>query len=78
MPHIIVKHWPGPTEEQKMKLSEEIAKAVMATFGSREKSISVAIEEVKPTEWLREVYDPDIKDRLDELYKKPGYRREDL
>jgi 4-oxalocrotonate tautomerase len=29
MPHIIVKLWPGKSEQQKTRLAEEIAKDVM-------------------------------------------------
>ena len=48
MPHVIVKIWPGRTEEQKRDLSERIVKDVMESLKSSESSISVAIEEVKP------------------------------
>jgi 4-oxalocrotonate tautomerase len=34
MPHVIVKMYPGRTEEQKKKLAEEVAKAVMASTGN--------------------------------------------
>ena len=32
MPHVIVKLWPGKSEEQKARLAEEIAKDVMPFF----------------------------------------------
>ena len=32
MPHVIVKLWPGKTEEQKKQLAEEITKSVMRTL----------------------------------------------
>ena len=38
-----------------------------------EESVSVAMEEVKSTDWAKKVYQPDIKAKWDKLYKKPGY-----
>jgi len=73
MPHIIVKLYPGRTEEQKIRLTEQIMEDVIATMKSSEDSISVAIEEVKPEDWLEAVYKPDIETHWDKLYKKPGY-----
>jgi len=32
MPHVIVKLWPGKSEQQKKKLAAEITKAVMTTL----------------------------------------------
>ena len=43
-----------------------------------EESVSVAMEEVKPQDWVEKVYKPDIKGNLDKLYKKPGYDEKDL
>ncbi|MCW3052496.1 MAG: ydcE [Chthonomonadales bacterium] len=73
MPHIIVKLYPGRTEEQKIRLTEQIMEDVIATMKSSEASISVAIEEVKPEDWLEAVYKPDIAGKWENLYKKPGY-----
>jgi len=61
MPHIIVKLYPGRTEEQKIRLTEQIMEDVIATLKSSEDSVSVAIEEVKPEDWLEAVYRPDIE-----------------
>ncbi len=73
MPHVIVKLWPGNSERQKARLAEEIAKDVMTILHFGEESVSVAIEEVSSRDWAEEVYQPDIKDKWDKLYKKPGY-----
>jgi 4-oxalocrotonate tautomerase len=73
MPHVIVKLYPGRTEEQKKRLAEEIARDVVAIAKCAEKSVSVAIEEVHPEAWTEKVFKPDILDRADTLYKKPGY-----
>jgi 4-oxalocrotonate tautomerase len=78
MPHVIVKMWPGPSEEQKRRLVEQITKDVVSLLASANASISVAIEEVKPGDWLDKVYRPDIEPRIERLYKKPGYGPSDL
>ena len=73
MPHIIVKLWLGRTEEQKNRLAQEIAKDVAAIAGCEDRSVSVAFEEVAPEDWPEEVYRPDILEKADTLYKRPGY-----
>ena len=73
MPHVIVKLWPGKSDRQKARLSEEIAKDVMKVLNYGEESVSVAMEEVKPEDWVEKVYKPDIQDKWAKLYKKPGY-----
>jgi 4-oxalocrotonate tautomerase len=73
MPHIIVKIYPGRTEQQKKQLTDAIVKDVVAFAGVDESSVSVAIEEIPPAEWTEKVYTPDIQKNWDKLYKKPGY-----
>ena len=73
MPHVIVKLYPGRSKEQKQKLAEAIAKDIVAIAKCDHKSVSVAIEEIEKEEWAEKVYQPDIIDKKDCLYKKPGY-----
>lgn len=73
MPHVIVKLWPGKTEQQKKRLADAIVKDVTSVFNYGDESVSVAIEEVASGEWRDKVYWPDIKEKWDKLYKKPGY-----
>ena len=73
MPHVIVKLWPGKSEQQKARLSEEIVKDVMSVLRYGEESVSVAIEEVSAQDWAEKVYQPDIVNGPGKLYKKPGY-----
>ena len=73
MPHVIVKLWPGKSEEQKIRLAERIANDVMAVLNYGEESVSVTIEEVKSEDWKEKVYKPDILNSPGKLYKKPGY-----
>ena len=73
MPHVVVKLVPGSSEEQKNQLAEEIVKDVMRILNRKEEVVSVALEEVDPKDWTDKVYVPDIQDKWDTLYKKPGY-----
>ncbi|MBW1790463.1 MAG: tautomerase family protein [Deltaproteobacteria bacterium] len=73
MPHVIVKLYPGRTEEQKKQLAEAITRSVVEIAGCKEASVSVAIQEIEESEWAETVYKPDILDNEDKLVKKPGY-----
>jgi 4-oxalocrotonate tautomerase len=39
MPHVIVKLWPGKSEQQKQKLAEGVTKVVMSSLGYGEPSL---------------------------------------
>jgi 4-oxalocrotonate tautomerase len=58
MPHVIVKLWPGKSEQQKARLADKIAKDVMDVFNYGEESVSVGFEEIKSQEWKEKVYKP--------------------
>ena len=73
MPHVIVKLWPGKSERQKARLAGRIADDVMEVLNYREESVSVGFEEIKSGDWKDRVYKPDIQDKWEKLYKKPGY-----
>jgi 4-oxalocrotonate tautomerase len=78
MPHVIVKLWPGKSEQQKARLAEAITKAVTDVLGYGEESVSVALEEVEARDWKELVYKPDVVNKPEQLYKKPGYDLSDL
>ena len=78
MPHVIVKLWPGKSNQQKEKLADAIVKDVTRVLHYGEESVSVSMEEVDAGEWLEKVYKPDIEAKPDQLYKKPGYGPADL
>ena len=78
MPHVIVKLWPGKSEQQKTCLAEAITRDVMSILHYGDESVSVAMEEVRPEQWVEKVYKPEIKNKSDKLYKKPGYDEDDL
>jgi 4-oxalocrotonate tautomerase len=73
MPHVIVKLWPGKSDQQKARLAEKITKNVMDVFNYGQESVSVGFEEIRSQDWKEKVYEPDIQDKWDKLYKKPGY-----
>lgn len=74
MPHVIVKLWPGKSEQQKHELAECITQDVMQVLMYGEESVSVSFEEVTADQWREEVYKPDILAKQQQLYKKPGYK----
>jgi 4-oxalocrotonate tautomerase len=78
MPHVIVKLWPGPSEQQKARLAKAITRDVMDILNLGEESVSVAVEEVEARDWAEQVYKPDIVGKLEQLYKKPGYDLSEL
>ena len=46
MPHVIVKLWPGKSEQQKERLAARIAHDVMQVLNYGEESVSVGFEEI--------------------------------
>ena len=48
MPHVIVKLWPGKSDDQKQQLTETITRGVINTLSYGEDAVSVAFEEVAP------------------------------
>lgn len=73
MPHVIVKMYPGISEEQKEKIAQEITKVLMKDADKPEAAVSIAITEVSEDIWMDEVYAKEIKPNMEKLYKKPGY-----
>ncbi len=71
MPHIIIKLYPGRSNEQKRKLTQAIVDDVVSIANCEAKSVSVAIEEINPEDWADKVYKPDILGNKDKLYKEP-------
>ena len=72
MPHVNVRLYAGRSEEDKRRLAEAIGRALMETLGSSERSISVAVEDVAPDDWMAEVYEPEITGKADVFSQ--GYR----
>jgi 4-oxalocrotonate tautomerase len=73
MPHVIVKMYPGRSEEQKARIAAALTEALMATADCPETAVSVAIEDVAKADWVETVYKPEIAAKPELIYKKPGY-----
>ncbi|MDY0360364.1 MAG: tautomerase family protein [Desulforegulaceae bacterium] len=73
MPHIIVKMYPGRSLEQKQEFALKITDEAVKILGCSADSVSVAIEEIEQENWKYQVYYPDIEEKKETLYKKPGY-----
>ncbi len=73
MPHVIVKLFPGRTDQQKNEFTQRIVKAVRDTMDTEEWAVSVTFEEVTQEQWEEKVYKPDIIAKEKLLYTKPGY-----
>lgn len=72
MPHVIVKMYPGRSEEQKVALTAAIVKALVRYTGSPSKAISVGIEDIASDVWDAEVHQPFVAAKRDSLYKNLG------
>lgn len=73
MPHVIVKLWPGKSDEQKRRLAGAITCGVTDILGYGDEAVSVAFEEVAAGDWTEQVYKPDILGKRHDLAKQPGY-----
>lgn len=73
MPHVIVKLWPGKSEQEKLRLAQKITEDIVDILAFGQDTVSVAFEEVSPGEWAEKVYQPDVVRNADKLYKRPGY-----
>jgi len=72
MPHVLVMLWRGKSEQQRERLAEAITKNAVEILHYGDESVSIAREEIRPQDWLEEVYKPEVKNKWDALYKKPG------
>ena len=73
MPHVIVKLWPGKSDEQKRRLSHAIVRDVTSILNYGDESVSVGFEEVSALDWEPRVFNPEILNKWGTLTKEPGY-----
>nr|WP_321401532.1 tautomerase family protein [uncultured Desulfobacter sp.] len=73
MSHVSVKLWPGRSEQTKQRLADAIVEDVVNIIGCGQESVSVSIEDVSSGDWKENVYDPEIRRNMKNIYKKPGY-----
>ena len=73
MPHIDIKCFPRDlNDEQKAALAADITEVVIRHLNSKERSVSVALNEIKEIDW-QQVWDSEIAPQMEQLIKKPGY-----
>ena len=73
MPHIVMKCYPGRTEEQKNLCAQKMAESIAETMGCPVSSVSISIQEIEKENWKETVWDTEISPNMDNLYIKPGY-----
>ena len=73
MPHVDIKCFPRePNDEQKTALAADITEVLIRHLNSKESSVSVALQQVEPSDW-QQVWDSEIAPQMEQLIKKPGY-----
>lgn len=74
MPHVNIRYYPRAfTDEQKKHLAAAITTVILEHFdGTREGSISIALEPVAESDWNETVV-PDMTAHRDRLIKTPAY-----
>ncbi len=55
MPHVDIRMFAGRTDEQKKKVADAVAEAMMDSLGCERSHLSVAIHDVDPDKWNEEV-----------------------
>lgn len=73
MPHVIVKLWPGKSNDQKSRLADAITRDVTDILGYGDDAVSILFDEGAPSDWAERVYKPDILGRWNDLAKQPSY-----
>lgn len=73
MPHVAIKMYPGHNDAEKQELADRVTAAIIETLGHGAQSISVGIEDVSPSQWMKSVYAPEIEAKRKTLFKRPGY-----
>lgn len=74
MPHIDIKCFPRDlTEQQKQAIASDICDVLKKHLGSKDTSLSVALQMVEQEQWKSEVWDKQIAPQMEQLIKKPGY-----
>lgn len=77
MPHISIKMLKGRTEEQKEKVANALANALVSSLGCSRRHVSVTVEDYTPQQW-QDVFEQEITKKQDKLYISPGYDPKDL
>ena len=73
MPHIAVRMHTGRSDAEKRRLADALTMAATDALGHSPDAVSVAIEDVAPSDWMGNVYQPEIAAHEERLFKLPGY-----
>ena len=73
MPPVIIKLAAGRADQQKSRIADLVAAAGVAGAECGAEAVSVSIEDVAASDWVSQVYQPEILDKPAQLYHKPGY-----
>ena len=76
MPHIIVKLYPGRSDEMKKDFANQVAELAKDVLGAGVEHTSVAFYEVDKEDWQETVVEAEIKPNMDKLYKDSIYIKE--
>ena len=78
MPHVVVKMWPGRTEEQKKACARAVAQAVVDTIDDvTDPLMSVSIMEIPSEEWDGKINKIDRVDKNAVMYIPKGKTRDE-
>ena len=77
MPHVRISLAPGRSDEIKTELAKAVQKAIVDIAGAPPENVSVAIFDVGPDDWKKEVWDAQMIPDLDNTYLEAGYYYDD-
>lgn len=72
MPDVSVKMQVGRSDADKRALADKITDAIRDTPGDGPGLVSVAIENVPPSQWMSSVYGSDLQNNEDEVFGQFG------
>lgn len=78
MPHVNLKIAGGQSDTVKRQLADAFVASLVGIAGADPNQVSVAIEDIEPRHWARDVYDQEIAPRSETLYRRPGYNPDQL
>jgi 4-oxalocrotonate tautomerase len=72
VPHVVIKLWPGKSDDPKRRLTETITQCHGRPRLSWRRRVGCH-RGGRPDEWVSPVHEPDILAKWDNLTKHPGY-----
>lgn len=70
MPHIVIKMYPGRSQEIKEDFAKKVQELTVKEFGCQPGHVSVSVEDIKPENWKDEVVN---KINPEELIIEPNF-----